>query len=307
VILFLAVLRLLTLRPLNLGLLTTRRAEPQPGVPAAYVPQQRQSSPPPPVTAPDPGMSLLIGQTTWEADNVMSFRLHSPDRSPLPAWEPGAHIELALPSGRCRQYSLCGDPEDRYSYRIAVLQVPAGRGGSVEVHTGTRAGQLISVQGPRNHFPLVPSPAYLFIAGGIGITAMLAMAAQLFTTGSEWKLVYTGRSRAGMALIDEVSALGPDRVEVFAGDERGRPDLAEIIGSVSAGTAVYCCGPGRLLQAVREQVADRPDLTLHTELFSGSGPTGGASFHVELRRTGRILEVPGDRTVLEPSARSFPL
>ena len=208
VILFLAVLRLLTLRLLNLRLLTTRRAEPQPSVLAAYVPQQRQSSPSPPVTAPDPGMSLLIGQTTWEADNVMSFRLHSPDRVPLPAWEPGAHIELALPSGRRRQYSLCGDPEDRYSYRIAVLQVPAGRGGSVEVHTGTRAGQLISVQGPRNHFPLLPSPAYLFIAGGIGITAMLAMAAQLVTTGGEWKLVYTGRSRAGMAFIDEVSALG---------------------------------------------------------------------------------------------------
>jgi ferredoxin-NADP reductase/DMSO/TMAO reductase YedYZ heme-binding membrane subunit len=294
VILFLAVLRLLTL-----GLFTPRRPEPPPSVPAGRVPQQRQSSPPPPVTGPDPGMSLLIGQTTWEADNVMSFRLHSPDRAALPAWEPGAHIELALPSGRRRQYSLCGDPEDRYSYRIAVLQVPAGRGGSVEVHTGTRAGQLISVQGPRNNFPLVPSLAYLFIAGGIGITAMLAMAAQLVTTGGEWKLVYTGRSRAGMAFIDEVSALGPDRVWVFAGDERGRPNLAEIIGSVSAGTAVYCCGPGRLLQAVREQVAARPDLTLHTELFSGSGPTSGAAFHVELRRTGRIVDVPGDRTILQ--------
>jgi ferredoxin-NADP reductase/DMSO/TMAO reductase YedYZ heme-binding membrane subunit len=303
-ILFLAVLRLLT----------ARRGEPVSGDPTnsshrhsgVYVPQQRHVDPPAAVTGPDPGMSLLIGQTTWEADNVMSLRLHAPDRAALPSWEPGAHIELALPSGRRRQYSLCGDPQDRYSYRIALLQVPAGRGGSIEVHTGTRAGQLISVQGPRNHFPLVASPGYLFIAGGIGITAMLAMAARLVTTGGEWKLVYTGRSRAGMAFIDEVSALGPDRVEVFAGDERGRPDLGEIIGSVSAGTAVYCCGPGRLLQAVREQVAGRPDLTLHTELFSGSGPTSGAAFHVELRRTGRVVEVSGDRTVLEAVREVMP-
>jgi ferredoxin-NADP reductase len=120
----------------------------------------------------------------------------------------------------------------------------------------------------------VSSPAYLFIAGGIGITAMLAMAAQLTATGGEWKLMYVGRSRGGMAFIDEVSALGPDRVEVVPSDERGRPDLDEIIGSLAAGTAVYCCGPDRLLAAVRERVANRPDLTLHTEL-------------------------PGDRTVLQ--------
>jgi ferredoxin-NADP reductase/DMSO/TMAO reductase YedYZ heme-binding membrane subunit len=298
-ILFLVVLRLLT----------ARGGRPAPTLPAVHVPQQRQpssppeqpqSDPPPAATAaPTPGIRLLVGQTTWEADNVMSLRLHSPDRTPLPSWEPGAHIELALPSGRRRQYSLCGDPADRYSYRIAVLQVPAGRGGSVEVHTSTRAGQLITVHGPGNHFALVPSPAYLFIAGGIGITAMLAMAAQLATTGREWKLVYVGRSRAGMAFIDEVSALGPDRVEVFPSDELGRPDLDEIISSVAAGTAVYCCGPDRLLAAVRERVDNRPGLSLHTELFAGGGPTGGAAFQVELRRTGRVLDVPGDRTVLQ--------
>jgi len=296
VILFLAVLRLLT----------ARRAELPPSPPVAHIPHQRQSSPRPPVAGPDPGRNLLIGQTTWEADGVMSLRLHSPDGAALPAWEPGAHIELALPSGRRRQYSLCGDPQDRYSYRIAVLQVPAGRGGSVEVHTGTRAGQLISVQGPRNHFPLVPSAAYLFIAGGIGITAMLAMAARLATTGGEWKLVYAGRSRGGMAFIDEVSALGPDQVQVVPSDERGRPDLDEIIGSVAAGTAVYCCGPDRLLTAVRERVAHRPDLTLHTELFAGGGPTGGAAFRVELRRTGRIIDVPADRSVLQAVREVLP-
>jgi ferredoxin-NADP reductase/DMSO/TMAO reductase YedYZ heme-binding membrane subunit len=297
-ILFLAVLRLLTGRD---------RPRPLARPTELPVPHQREGPPSRPSQPPSrplqplpaSGMRLLIGQTTWEADDVMSLRLHSPDRTPLPSWEPGAHIELALPSGRRRQYSLCGNPEDRYSYRIAVLHVPAGRGGSVEVHTGTRAGQLITVYGPRNHFPLVPSPAYLFIAGGIGITAMLAMAARLVTTGEEWQLIYVGRNRARMAFIDEVSALGPDRVEVIPSEERGRPDLDKIIGSVAAGTAVYCCGPDQLLTGVRERVANRPDLTLHTELFAGGGPTGGAAFHVELRRAGRVIDVPGDRSVLQ--------
>ncbi|HEV7450496.1 MAG TPA: ferredoxin reductase family protein, partial [Pseudonocardiaceae bacterium] len=153
VILFLGVFRLLTVRlagaaaaaPAGLGQAGTRPSlvlERQPADPAAVA----------------AGMRLLIGQTTWEADNVLSLRLASPDGAPLPSWEPGAHIELALPSGRGRQYSLCSDPDDTRSYRIAVLQVPAGRGGSVEVHTGARVGQLLTVHGPRNHFPLVPSP-----------------------------------------------------------------------------------------------------------------------------------------------------
>jgi ferredoxin-NADP reductase/DMSO/TMAO reductase YedYZ heme-binding membrane subunit len=312
VMLFLAVLRLLTSRhppraPAAGSRLPTSAAVP--GVPA----QRRASlSAAPPTAAPPArtlgtagaGMSLLIGQTTWEADNVMSLRLHSPDRALLPSWEPGAHIELALPSGRLRQYSLCSDPDDLRSYRIAVLQVPTGRGGSVEVHTGARAGQLIAVQGPRNHFPLGPSSGYLFIAGGIGITAMLAMAARVASTGKEWKLLYTGRRRAGMAFIDEIRALGPDRVKVVPGDECGRPNLGELIGSVSAGTAVYCCGPSRLLSAVREQVDARPDLSLHSELFTGElftggSPTGGAAFHVKLHRTGQVIAVPGDRSVLQ--------
>jgi ferredoxin-NADP reductase len=251
-------------------------------------------------------MRLVIGQTTWEADNVLSLRLVSPDGAPLPSWEPGAHIELALPSGRRRQYSLCGDPNDTRSYRIAVLQVPAGRGGSVEVHTGARVGQLLTVHGPRNHFPLVPSPAYLFIAGGIGITAVLAMAARVAAVGGEWTLVYAGRRRTSMAFLDEVRALGPERVDVVPGDERGRPDLDAIIGAAAPGTAVYCCGPDRLLHAVQERVAARPDLSLHVERFTGTTAGGGAAFQVELRRSGRVIDVPADRTVLQAVREVLP-
>jgi ferredoxin-NADP reductase len=146
---------------------------------------------------------------------------------------------------------------------------------------------------------LVPSPAYLFIAGGIGITAMLAMAARVASAGGEWKLVYTGRRRVSMAFIDEVQALGSDRVDVVPGDERGRPDLNAIIKVASPDTTVYCCGPDRLLHAVRERVTARPDLSLHSERFTGAASSGGDAFHVELRRTGRIIAVPADRTVLQ--------
>ncbi|HEV7451453.1 MAG TPA: hypothetical protein VGO16_08705, partial [Pseudonocardiaceae bacterium] len=177
VILFLAVVRLLTALP-AVRRRHRRQARPRHSRPAGprhlavAVPAgcEPTGTPAPVGSQPQPaalaavlptvgaGMRLVIGQMTGEADNVLSLRLASPDGAPLPSWEPGAHIELALPSGRRRQYSLCSDPDNTRSYRIAVLQVPAGRGGSVEVHTGARVGQLLTVHGPRNHFPLVPSP-----------------------------------------------------------------------------------------------------------------------------------------------------
>lgn len=265
----------------------------------APVPLVEPTPPPAPPAASEEGLRLLITQTTWEAHNVLSLRLRHPQAAVLPAWEPGAHIELALPSGRRRQYSLCGDPGDRRSYRIAVLQVPEGRGGSVEVHTGLRPGQLITAYGPRNHFPLVPSPAYLFLAGGIGITAMLAMVRAVASTGAPWRLVYAGRSRAGMAFLDEVRAVDPERVDVLPTDECGRPALHEFINAAHPGTAVYCCGPDQMLTAVRGYVGARNDLSLHTERFTAAPAGGGHPFQVELLRSGLVIDVPADWTVLQ--------
>ncbi len=297
VILFLAIVRLLTAGPAASTAGLAAVAPPDAGVPVIPVPTP---------AGPETGMELLISQTTWEADNVLSLRLCAPDRAPLPSWEPGAHLELALASGRRRHYSLCGDPADTRSYRIAVLQVSPGRGGSMEVHTLARAGRLITVQGPHNNFPLVSSAAYLFIAGGIGITAMMAMAARVASAGADWKLVYAGRRRASMAFLDEVRALGPDRVDVLPAEERGRPDLDAVIGAASPGTAVYCCGPDRLLDAVRELVAARPDLNLHSERFTGPAADGGAACQVELRRSGHIIDVPADRTLLQAIREVLP-
>jgi ferredoxin-NADP reductase/DMSO/TMAO reductase YedYZ heme-binding membrane subunit len=307
VILFLAIVRLLTMRPAvpaaSMALVAQSNSG-QASTPSAIAAQLGI-----PVATParlETGMRLLIGQTTWEAENILSLRLRAPDGAPLPSWEPGAHIELALASGRRRHYSLCGDPANTRSYRIAVLQVSSGRGGSMEVHTGARAGQLITVHGPHNNFPLLSSGAYLFIAGGIGITAIMAMAARVASAGEEWNLIYTGRRRASMAFLDEVRALGPDRVDIWPADERGRPELESIITAASPGTAVYCCGPDRLLDAVRDLVAARPDLSLHSECFTGTAAAGGTACQVELRRTGRIIDVPADRTLLQAIREVLP-
>lgn len=253
----------------------------------------------PPATPMSAGMQLVISEVTVVAENVLSLRLKAADNAALPGWEPGAHIELVLPSGRRRHYSLCGDPNDARTYRIAVLRVPTGRGGSVELHAIAQAGQLITVHGPRNHFPLVASPAYLFIAGGIGITPVMAMVARVASLGYPWKLVYAGRRRAGMAFIEEIAALGADQIEVMACDEQGRPDLGATIDAAPCGAAIYCCGPDRMLRAVQQRVVTRGDLSLHYECFTGVTATGGAAFQIQLHRSRHVLDVPENRTVLQ--------
>ncbi|WP_248963998.1 PDR/VanB family oxidoreductase [Sphaerisporangium perillae] len=250
---------------------------------------------------------LLVRSTTWEADDVMSLRLVDPDGGELPAWEPGAHIDLVLPSGLVRQYSLCGRPADRGCYTVAVLREAAGRGGSQELHETVLPGKTISVRGPRNRFPLVEAARYLFVAGGIGITPILAMVRDVSARGAEWRLVYGGRSRSSMAFVEELVELGEDRVEIVPQDELGIPDLDAALAQSGPGTAVYCCGPEGLLAAVERRCAEGP-MSLHTERFGSTGAARAAepvvvsqvtTFEVELRRSGCVVTVPSDRTILD--------
>ncbi|MCW2881392.1 MAG: putative oxidoreductase [Sphaerisporangium sp.] len=250
---------------------------------------------------------LLVRSTTWEADDVISLRLVDPDGGELPAWEPGAHIELVLPSGLVRQYSLCGPPADRGGYTVAVLREAAGRGGSQELHETVLPGKTVSVRGPRNRFPLVEAARYLFVAGGIGITPILAMVRDVSARGADWHLVYGGRSRSSMAFVNELVELGRDRVEIAPQDERGMLDLDAVLAQGTAGTAVYCCGPEGLLAAVEQRCAGAP-MSLHTERFGSAGAERVAkpvdvdqvtTFEVELRRTGCVVTVPPGRTILD--------
>ena len=224
----------------------------------------------------------------------MSLTLAARDGGVLPPWEPGAHVELLLPSGQVRQYSLCGDPADRETYLIAVLRVPGGRGGSDEVHDRLRAGETIVVRGPRNRFPLVTAPRYIFVSGGIGITALLPMVRAVAARGVPWRLYYTGRHASGMAFAKQAQAIDPRRVEIIATAELGRLDLNHALRSVSADTAVYCCGPEALITEAVE-VAAREGCTVRVERFGapkhavGSrAAAGDSSFEVELARSSAV-------------------
>ncbi|WP_321799603.1 PDR/VanB family oxidoreductase [Caballeronia sp. J97] len=237
-----------------------------------------------------------------EADSVISLELQRPDRSALPAWTAGSHIDLVLPSGQTRQYSLCGEPDDTRRMRIAVLLEPDGRGGSREVH-GLRLGQHVKIRGPRNAFELQPADSFLFVAGGIGITPILPMIRTAKRANARWRLLYGGRSRASMAFVPELEGLGREHVEILPADEVGLLDLDGIVAKAAAGAEVYGCGPAALLDALTEHFAAAGlSERLHIERF-GAAPVVAASqdgtLRVILARSGATVDVPHGCSVMQ--------
>jgi len=237
---------------------------------------------------------MVVAGRREVAVGVVQLELVDPAGAPLPEWAPGAHVDLHLPGGHLRQYSLCGDPADRGRWQVAVLREPEGRGGSACVHDKVAVGDELAVAGPRNYFPLVDAPAHLFVAGGIGITPIRPMIAHLEQRGRPWRLVYGGRTRASMAYLDELA--GDGRVEICPQDEVGLLDLDAVLAAAPAGAAVYCCGPEGLLRALEQRVpADR----LHVERFAPKPVTGvDAPFEVTLASSGRTVPVPAGYSIL---------
>lgn len=240
---------------------------------------------------------VVIAAITPVADDVVSLTLRCTRDEQLISWLPGSHIDVVLPSGRQRQYSLCGDPSDRHTYRIAVRRLDDGGGGSREIHDDLKVGDLITIRGPRNAFRLADAVAYTFVAGGIGITPILAMVHAADTAGKPWTLVYTGRSRASMPFLDELAALRGGSLDVRPDDEFGVPDLDLILADVHREHAVYVCGPPAMLDTARARLA-APDFEVHTERFSAPPVLGGEPFDVELRRKGVTVPVMADQSVL---------
>ena len=179
-------------------------------------------------------------RTTVATDNdVVSLELRAPDGSDLERWYPGAHLDLYLPSGRIRQYSLCGDPADRRCYRIAVRRIPDGGGGTNEVHDELPVGTVVGVRGPRNAFGFV-EPGRIerakrvhFVAGGIGITPILPMVREAERMGLDWSLMYVGRERRTLPFLEELSPFG-DRVTIRTDDEYGLPAANDLLPPMSA-------------------------------------------------------------------------
>ncbi|MEV6198647.1 PDR/VanB family oxidoreductase [Streptomyces sp. NPDC051771] len=246
---------------------------------------------------------VLVTGRAVPAEGVVELRLEG---ERLPSWEPGAHVDVVLPSGQVRQYSLCGDPAQADVYRIATRLIgedQGGRGGSREVHEQLHEGTEIEIRGPRNRFPLVDSPAYVFVAGGIGITPVLPMVRAAEAAGADWRLVYCGRSRGTMPYLADLVRLGGDRVTVVAEDEDGYPDLS-FLARTPAGTQVYCCGPDGLTDAVSAALPE--GRTPRLERFSALAPADGTPFEVELRRSGRTVAVAADQSVLAAVREEVP-
>jgi ferredoxin-NADP reductase len=248
--------------------------------------------------------TVRVAAKRTEADGVVTLTLVAPDGGRLPGWTPGAHVDVVLPNGLTRQYSLCGDRWDAHTYRVGVLREPAGRGGSAYVHDRLEPGDVVGLGGPRNNFPLVPSPAYLFVAGGIGITPLVPMIRQAELLGADWRLLYGGRTRASMAFLGE---LDDGRVEIVPQDERGLLDLAGFLGEPRAGVRVYCCGPAPLLAALAAVTANWPPHTARTERFVAreAGPPARAdAFTVVLAGSGSTVTVSPQETVLDAVRRA---
>lgn len=247
-------------------------------------------------------LDVVVETVDAVATDVKALVLRPVTGATLPPWTPGSHIDVLLPSGAVRQYSLCGDSSDRDAWRIAVLREPAekGRGGSEYIHTALHAGTKLRVSSPRNNFPLVSSNRYLFIAGGIGITPLLPMIAQAEEQRADWRLVYGGRNVDSMAFCDELARYG-DRVEIFPEDRIGPIDLDHALGTPRPDTSVYCCGPSGLLEAVETLCAPWPEGSLHTERFVPTTPqpeTADTAFEVVLAKQNRTFTVPPDETIL---------
>jgi ferredoxin-NADP reductase len=221
----------------------------------------------------------------------------------LPPFEPGAHLEVELPSGLVRHYSLCSYAGDRLSYRIAVLREDAGRGGSRETHR-LREGDTVRISPPRNKFPLALHSGYLFIAGGIGITPIMPMILQVARAGIPWRLVYTGRARSTMAFADQLATTWPGNVVLYPTSKFGRPDFVAELAGLPATTGVYACGPALLTDALADTARRvAPQLELHTEQFTPPADAP-APFDLLAKRTGAAVVVGADRSALAALAEA---
>ena len=246
---------------------------------------------------------LRVERRVLECDDTVALDLVDPFGAPLPAWEPGAHVDVVLGAATVRQYSLCGDPAERDRWRLGVLRDAAGRGGSIALHDDVEVGSVLEVGTPRNNFPVAPADSYLLLGGGIGITPLLPMARELRRRGARHVLLHATRSADRAAFAAEVAALGG---RAHHDDIDGMLDVAGLLGGLAPGTAVYCCGPEGLLAAA--EAACPAHVTLHVERFAPreveTDPGADGPFEVLLRSTGTVVQVAEGQSVLDAVGRA---
>jgi vanillate O-demethylase ferredoxin subunit len=251
-------------------------------------------------------MLLRVNTITNETDSIKTFELVDPEGLDLPVFSAGSHVDVTLPDGKLRQYSLCNSPAERQRYLLGVLREASGRGGSRQMHDRLVAGDLLQVSMPRNNFPLDESASrHLLIAGGIGVTPLMAMVHRLQVLNADFALHYCTRDAAQTAFCGLLAAddVAPHVRFHHDGGVPGRGlDVAALLSNVAPGTHVYCCGPAGLMAAVKAASAHWPTSQVHFEHFSApvasAAASGSTAFEVEIASTGAVYPVPPDRSIL---------
>jgi tetrachlorobenzoquinone reductase len=256
------------------------------------------------VTSAPGKLTVQVADVRAEALDVMKLELRAPGGGQLPPFEPGAHLDLHLPNGLVRQYSLTNDWRERDRYVIAVSRVADSRGGSSFVHSGVRAGAQLIIGAPLNTFALDPrAERFLFIAGGIGVTPIVAMIRWCAANAKPWRLIYAARSRQRAAFYEELCALAGASAQFHFDDERGQVlDVAEAVAGWQAGEWIYCCGPAPLMDSVKALTPHLPAGTVCFEWFTTpetDEPQQADAFRVRLERSGVEFDIPEHKSILE--------
>lgn len=255
-------------------------------------------------------LQVRVARKAREALDIVTLELVATDGRALPSFSAGSHVDVQLPGGITRQYSLCNDPKETHRYLIGVLRDPASRGGSVAVHDSLKEGDLLQISTPRNHFPLAnDAKQHLLLAGGIGVTPILCMAERLAITGAAFEMHYATRAPERTAFHARIAASSfADRVHFHYdnGDAAQKLDLKALLAQPQAGTHLYVCGPKGYMDAVlgTARAAGWPEAQLHYEFFGAevAKSDSDAGFEIKLASSGRIIMVPKDQTVTQALA-----
>lgn len=251
-------------------------------------------------------IEVRVAGRSAAAEGVVQLELRCAQGRPLPAFEPGAHVDVFLDNGLVRQYSLCNFQPAPDTYEIAVGLAAPSRGGSQHVHESIRVGDVLRISLPRNNFGLAPdASSFVFVAGGIGITPILSMIRWCVMQHRPWRLLYTARSMRRAAYLEQLSNLGAGRIAFhFDEEQRGYADMDRYLHGLSQGEHVYCCGPEPLMQAVEKAAVGHPRHALHFERFAAPAadvgrPLPDTAFQVRLRKSGLSLSIEPGHSILE--------
>jgi vanillate O-demethylase ferredoxin subunit len=254
---------------------------------------------------------VRVARKHAEALDILSFELRDPKGRPLPAFSAGAHIDVHVPAGPVRQYSLCNAPGETHRYVIAVLRDSASRGGSAGMHA-LEVGQSIEISDPRNHFPLEPSAGHhLLLAGGIGITPMLSMAESLAAAGASYELHYCTRSAERTAFVQRIRS-GPLASRCVLhhddGDASQKLDARRLLERCDPGTHLYVCGPTGFMDWILQSARDAgwPEARLHREYFAAAQIAQGedGSFELEVASKGAVITVRPEQSAVAALAEN---